>query len=212
MTALAESRKLPTLWQLLAIVAVVAMGLVAGRASLYEAVEDERLMRQRHLAILGVIGGAVSDDDDKPIWLSDPRHFAQLDEAVCLSMVVYSCSLVVLRLVCPRGTAVQAVRLPGTSASVACVSVMSLHLLGRGAWLAANLFRDLSVRNVRWRDLLVVQGDGIGGSVLAVWVVLYFARLTRVDWDWIEVLGVSVGIFWILETFAQAAVIAIIGR
>jgi hypothetical protein len=202
----------PKVWELLALVALAGVGLACSRAFMSNAFEEERRMRQEILALGGDFGATVLREHETPNWLSDPVHFAAMREAVAIAISIYSFGLFILELIRTKGRLRYVACLPGASATVASVSVLTLHILGRTAWLTARLLTGAGVHQIKWTNLAVVRGEAVGGSVLAVWLVLFLAGRLRTEWDWIEVLAFALGVLWILDTFTQAAFVAVGGR
>jgi hypothetical protein len=47
----------------------------------------------------------------------------------------------------------------------------------------------------------------VGAAVLAVWVTLLLSRSVKWRFDWIELLGIAVGVVWIVMMFEMVFVV-----
>ena len=130
-----------------------------------------------------------------------------------MRIAVFTFALFIVRVSLSTHTLDALVRQPGTAAS-SCLVVLACRLSAHLAFiLVAEQSSHPSLPVARWTSLTGGLGEQVGGSILAVWLAAcLLSKSLRIQWDWIEVLGIAFGVIWFLQFFARAVVFGLTGR
>jgi hypothetical protein len=124
-------------------------------------------------------------------------------------LVPWTLAFILLRISMPRPSLRRLGQSPGTAA---CLTVLIVFVIGLvealTSWGLQVLWlrlKDDSVSKVTevLLDVTSESSTRAGPSVLAVWLILALIRRFRLQRDWIELLGLTLSIGWIVLIFEQ---------
>ena len=197
---LPSPRKLKVL-DLLAFVALVAVGLTLSRSYLLEKLHQT----QMHMRLTRPATATASVVEEQTIrdWWRGPLIFNDCVGIANSSLVVCGFGVFFLQAAKSRTTISALVCQPGAAASLCCVTVVLEHFIPGLVWWTTRVAQR-GVFTPLWTSTMTIVEAEVRGAVLAVWLVLLLSRCIRFHWNFFEIVGVVLGFVWMVQILALA--------
>jgi hypothetical protein len=194
-------RARPTLIWALALVAISAMGLWASRG--YMRAERARFEEMESLRMAPYLNLNLPDPDGEQAKISreirDLQIVIERRGGITCFLAISALGVLAARFFTRQVSADQMLRQPGTSACVAFAAPIPLHLASLALFV---LGRQVPLQSINWMNTVRDLNRTPGPTIFGVWLILFLSKSLVNRWDWIEVIGVAIGSYGVLNAVA----------